>query len=329
VLHRLLPLLLLAISASARPDVVATLAANPGDEFDLTVTGTADLVQLTVPAPQVFDFCTGAPTTPNIGSANNDGVTAPSITLTSPFTIHCDTDAATTFQGLSATVMGVTKPLVAGAPVTFTTIGPTCTGAAMLTWIAPTQNTDGTALTNLSGFKVYWGPQPGTYPNNMMLNNAAQTAHVVDHLCAGTTFFVMTALAQLGTESAFSNVAMKTIQAEGPTVPATPTDITVAPMAPATFTSVLSTKLGFLGDTMTFATPVVPTATRYEWELTHYENKIVDATTTTVPSRVFTATRNGHWTPRVRACNATGCSAWLSSIDKGYWLHFWIKPPTF
>jgi hypothetical protein len=203
-----------------------------------------------------------------------------------------------------------------------------CMGSALLTWNPPTQNTDGTALTNLAGFKAYWGLAQGNYPNNQQITNPAAASYQVTNLCAGVWFFVVTAYNAAAVESAFSNVATKTISAE-PTAPARPTDITTTPMPPATFTTVLSTRIGYLGDSMVLATPAVPTATRYEWELTHYENKVVDATTTTVPTRLFTATRNGHWTPRVRACNAIGCSAWLSSIDKGYWLHFWIKPPTF
>lgn len=203
-----------------------------------------------------------------------------------------------------------------------------CMGTALLTWTPPTQNTDGTALTNLAGYKAYWGLAQGNYPNNQQITNSAATSYQVPSLCSGAWFFVVTAYNTAAVESSFSNVATKTIAAE-PTAPARPTDITVAPMAPATFTNVLTTKIGYLGDSMTFTTPAVLTATRYEWEITHYENNVVDATTTTNPTRIFTATRNGHWTPRVRACNAVGCSAWLSSIDKGYWLHFWIKPPSF
>lgn len=203
-----------------------------------------------------------------------------------------------------------------------------CGGSAFLTWTAPTKNTDNTNLTDLAGYKAYWGPAQGNYPSSVRITDPAALSYSVTNLCAGMWYFVVTAYNAMNVESVFSNVAMKTIAAE-PQPPATPTDITVTPMAPATFTTTLGTKLGFLGDSMTFTTPAVATATRYEWEITHYENKVVDSLTTTSPTRVWTATRNGHWTPRVRACNAVGCSAWLTSINKGYWLHFWIKAPSF
>src|SRR5262249_43353816 len=43
----------------------------------------------------------------------------------------------------------------------------TATGSATLTWTPPTQNTDGSALNNLAGYKVYWGTSQGTYTNSV------------------------------------------------------------------------------------------------------------------------------------------------------------------
>jgi hypothetical protein len=86
------------------------------------------------------------------------------------------------------------------------------TGSATLSWTPPTQNSDGSALTNLAGYKVYWGTQQGTYPNSVTLSNPGLTSYVVDNLGPGTYFFVATALNTLGAESTFSGVASKTIQ---------------------------------------------------------------------------------------------------------------------
>ncbi|MDH3432879.1 MAG: putative Ig domain-containing protein, partial [Gammaproteobacteria bacterium] len=36
-------------------------------------------------------------------------------------------------------------------------------GSVTLSWIAPTQNEDGTALTDLAGYKIYWGTTSGSY----------------------------------------------------------------------------------------------------------------------------------------------------------------------
>jgi len=85
-------------------------------------------------------------------------------------------------------------------------------GSATLTWVPPTTNTDGSPLTNLSGYKIYWGTTQGTYPNSTTLNNPGLTSAVVGSLTPGTYYFVATALSSAGGESSFSGVASKTIQ---------------------------------------------------------------------------------------------------------------------
>ncbi|HEX5419595.1 MAG TPA: putative Ig domain-containing protein, partial [Gammaproteobacteria bacterium] len=59
-------------------------------------------------------------------------------------------------------------------------------GSATLTWTAPTQRTDGTALTNLAGYKIYWGQQAGSYTNEVTLGNPGLTTYVIDDLGSGT-----------------------------------------------------------------------------------------------------------------------------------------------
>jgi hypothetical protein len=81
-----------------------------------------------------------------------------------------------------------------------------------LTWQPPTQNTDGTPLTNLAGYRIYWGTAPGSYPSSVTVNNAGITSYVVDNLVPNTYYFAVTALNSMGTESLLSNSASKTIQ---------------------------------------------------------------------------------------------------------------------
>jgi hypothetical protein len=87
----------------------------------------------------------------------------------------------------------------------------TASGSVTLIWQPPTQNEDGSALTNLAGFKVYWGTSLGAYPNSVTLNNPGLASYVVDNLVPGTYFFVMTSVNSAGTESQRSNAASKTI----------------------------------------------------------------------------------------------------------------------
>jgi hypothetical protein len=92
------------------------------------------------------------------------------------------------------------------------TVQGVATGSATLSWVPPTTNADGSPLTNLAGYRVYWGTSLGDYPNTTTLNNAGLTSYVVGNLTPGTWYFVATALNSAGGESNFSGVGSKTIQ---------------------------------------------------------------------------------------------------------------------
>ena len=104
-------------------------------------------------------------------------------------------------------------------------------GEAELTWTAPTQNTDGTPLTDLAGFKIYLGTtQGGPYPVSVDIPDPLATTFTVPNLTEGTTYyFVSTAYNSAATvqESDFSNEAMKLIPFA---VPNPPSMLTVVEM---------------------------------------------------------------------------------------------------
>ena len=101
--------------------------------------------------------------------------------------------------------------LIAALPAFAITVNQASPGSATVSWTAPTQNADGTVLTNLAGFRIYYGTSPGNYPNQITINNPGVTTRVVNNLAPGTWYFVSTAFNSSGVESDFSNVAMKTI----------------------------------------------------------------------------------------------------------------------
>jgi hypothetical protein len=92
------------------------------------------------------------------------------------------------------------------------TVQAVAVGSATLSWTPPTTNTDGSPLTDLAGYKVYWGTSPGNYPNSTTLSNPGLSSYVVSNLAPGTYYFVATAFNSSGAESSFSGVASKTIQ---------------------------------------------------------------------------------------------------------------------
>jgi hypothetical protein len=85
------------------------------------------------------------------------------------------------------------------------------TNTAKLSWTPPTRNTDGSALTDLKGYKAYFGQAPGQYTKSVDVNDPAATSLQIDNLASGTWYFAMKAVDTAGNESAFSNEASKTI----------------------------------------------------------------------------------------------------------------------
>jgi hypothetical protein len=74
-----------------------------------------------------------------------------------------------------------------------------------LTWTAPTHNCDGSSLTNLSGYKVYWGTGSAVLP-------ATALAYTVPSLPPGVWWFSIAALAGT-TESQFVTVTKTVLPA--------------------------------------------------------------------------------------------------------------------
>ena len=84
-------------------------------------------------------------------------------------------------------------------------------GSATLSWTAPTQNMDGSALTDLAGYKLYYGTSEGNYTNTVSVDNPGIVTYVVDNLPLDTYYFVATAYNNSGVESPYSAVAVKVV----------------------------------------------------------------------------------------------------------------------
>ncbi|MGD0885063.1 MAG: fibronectin type III domain-containing protein [Thermodesulfovibrionales bacterium] len=75
---------------------------------------------------------------------------------------------------------------------------------ATLTWIPPTTNANGTPLTDLAGYKIYYGTASGNYSQSISVGNV--TTYTVSNLTAGATYyFAVTAYDTAGNQSAYSN----------------------------------------------------------------------------------------------------------------------------
>jgi Fibronectin type III domain len=82
---------------------------------------------------------------------------------------------------------------------------------ATLSWEAPTTNTNGTALTDLAGYRIYYGSSAKELSQSVTINSVGMQTYVLDDLAPGTWYFAVMAVTSAGTESALSNVVEKTI----------------------------------------------------------------------------------------------------------------------
>lgn len=85
------------------------------------------------------------------------------------------------------------------------------TRSATLSWNAPTENEDSTALTDLAGFTVYYGRTSETYSNQIRIDNPSVTTYVVENLSPDTYYFSTTAFNAAGVESRFSTEVVITL----------------------------------------------------------------------------------------------------------------------
>jgi hypothetical protein len=142
------------------------------------------------PAWAAFSTATGAltgtPATAQIGSYTN---------------IVISVSDGKVSQSLPSFAITVTQP----------TPPPPTTGTATLSWIPPTQNTDGSALTNLAGFRIYHGTSPNALTDVVQVPGAGSAGYTYSPLASGTHYFAITAYTTNGTESAKSTVGSKTI----------------------------------------------------------------------------------------------------------------------
>jgi hypothetical protein len=109
---------------------------------------------------------------------------------------------------LSVAACGQVSPSASGSAA-----GEAANGSAALNWSPVTQNTDGSELTDLAGYLVFYGTSPGAMSTLVTLLDPNQTSYVVTNLSAGTWYFSVAAYTSSGIQGEMSNVVSKSINA--------------------------------------------------------------------------------------------------------------------
>ena len=113
-----------------------------------------------------------------------------STTSTTPPQTATDTGSTTT-SGSSTTT----------APPTSTT---TSSSVVTLGWVAPTQNNNGTPITDLAGYKIHYGTASQDYTQVVSITNPSLSRYVLDSLPSGTYYFAISSYNSQGLESPLS-----------------------------------------------------------------------------------------------------------------------------
>jgi hypothetical protein len=137
------------------------------------------------PAWATFDAATGrlsgTPSASNVGSYTNVVITA------------SDGSGRTSLAPFAITVAAIAS------------------GTATVVWVPPLQRSDGSQLTNLAGYRIYYGAGPNSLDNIIEVRTVGVTNYVVENLSVGTWYFAVSALDSEGVESGLSTPATKTI----------------------------------------------------------------------------------------------------------------------
>lgn len=84
-------------------------------------------------------------------------------------------------------------------------------GSVTLAWSPPTTNADGSPITNLAGYRIYYGRSSTDLDQVVTLDNAGITRYVIENLSPATYYFAMTSFNTLSVESDRSGTVSRTI----------------------------------------------------------------------------------------------------------------------
>ena len=179
------------------------------DSVNVTVSSSSATVPAVTLSASQLNLLQNEPTTLTWSSSN-----ATSCTASGDWSGNKATTGSETINGLTANSSFVLNCTGAGGTVSDSvnvTVVLSFPGNALLSWTPPTQNTDGSALTDLAGHKIHYGTTPGNYSKSITVSGAGISSFQVDNLPPATWYFAMTSFNSTGLESAYSSEVSKAI----------------------------------------------------------------------------------------------------------------------
>lgn len=85
-------------------------------------------------------------------------------------------------------------------------------GVAELSWTPPVENTDGSVLNNLAGYRVFYGRTPDNLGQEVGIENPSVSRYTLENLSGGVWYFAVVAVNSDGVSSAWSDLATKNVQ---------------------------------------------------------------------------------------------------------------------
>ena len=187
----------------------SSTASNVGSASDTAATEAAADVR----APRPFMGFTfgGTRTTSTVASNATSGSTS-STTAHTPISTNStgsNTAASSSTTATSGTTASSSTP--SSTSGSGGTTPPATSDTVTLSWTAPDENTNGTALTNLAGYQINYGTSPTALTQQISINTVGVTNYVVSNLSSGTWYFEIVAVNSAGLQSGPSSVVSTTI----------------------------------------------------------------------------------------------------------------------
>ena len=133
-----------------------------------------------------------------------------------PWYISEPVEGSSTTNGLTATTTFIltcfnSSGAKTSKKATVTVVDAAAAGTANLSWTAPTSNVNGTPITPLKGYTIYYGNSAGSMTQSLVVSGAATTGAEITGLGSGTWYFAVSADAADGAQSAKSDIGSITL----------------------------------------------------------------------------------------------------------------------